>query len=38
MTILYEKGIAFVISKDKKGIIFYEKSPFVDGKFIEVKK
>ena len=38
ITILYEKGIAFVIGKDKNGVIFYRKSPFVDGKYIKVKK
>lgn len=37
VTVIYEKGIAFVISKNKKGIIFYEKSVLQDGRFIEVK-
>ena len=37
LTVIYEKGIAFVISKNKKGVIFYEKSVLQDGRFIEVR-
>ena len=36
--LMWENGIAILKSTNKKGIIFYDKSVFQGGKFIEVKK
>lgn len=36
--LMWENGIALLKSTNKKGIIFYDKSVFQGGKFIEVKK
>lgn len=36
--LIWENGIAILKSTNKKGIIFYDKSVFQGGKFIEVKK
>ena len=37
MYLIYENGIAILMSKEKKGIILYDRSVWQGGKFIEVK-
>lgn len=35
--LMWENGIAILKSENKKGIIFYDKSVFQGGRFVEVK-
>jgi hypothetical protein len=37
MYLMYKNGVGIVVSAKEKGILFYNKSPFVDGKYIKVK-
>ena len=37
MFILYENGIGIVVSKNHKGVIFYDKSIWQGGRYYEVK-
>ena len=37
MYLMYETGIAILVSKEKKGIILYDRSVWQGGTFIEVK-